>query len=141
MNSKDGGATIRNNIQFPISFENFETQKIYLIVKSKKETAAKAKDAVVQAQLGLESQEHVDRSQAGESNFEQVTPGASLKYGSKELIFLGLAQQKAASADHSSRKASGKPKQEDGRETACLFKFKDHTQGLSQTFTMIPRFY
>ena len=49
MNSKDGGATIRNDIQFPISFENFETQKIYLIVKSKKELAAKAKDAVVQA--------------------------------------------------------------------------------------------
>lgn len=69
-----------------------------------------------------------------------MVPGDSLKYGEKELKFLGLIQQESLSQDHGIDKKSGKFKEMDN-EVAPSFEFSDHSQNLTQKFVMSPRYY
>ena len=126
INGKDEAQTIRNNIQLPVKFANFEKRKIYLIHKEKESDDEKKPKRNIKSKLNAMNQEHIDKSQSQISNFNAVIPGDSLKYGQKELKFLGLVQQEPFSQDHGIDMKTGKAKELDSKEIACTFEFIDH---------------
>lgn len=141
LNSPEEGLTIKNDIQFPISFAPFETNKVFVVAKEAETREEKTSQGTGSKLTMLGQQYHIDKSQSLTQNYDQVTPGESLTYGDKQLIFQGLVQQEPYSQDRGLDKATGKPKELSPREIACIFEFIDKKQNISQKFVVSPRYY
>lgn len=75
----------KNFISFPVKFNHDEDHHVY-IVKKKTPTESEKAKSLTQAKANL----NVDTSVARDPNFLPASLGQTLKYGEKELKYLGL---------------------------------------------------
>jgi len=84
-----------------------------------------------------------DTTTATKSNFLNAGLGQSLKYGDKELKYIGLMQQ-AQTKDTGSNKTTDEIQRNTGQiggSIVSVFQYFDHATNLSQRFIMTPRYY
>jgi len=124
-------------ISFPVRFDLDEDRHVYII--KKKESTDKPK-SLTQANSAVD----VDTSVAKDPNFLPASLGQTLKYGGKELKYLGLVQgeKTSISRTQTASNLTSEIEEEMGQTGAvCKFEYKDTVTGLTQKFIMTPRYY
>lgn len=136
MNSEN--KLIKNMISFPIKFEADEDHHVYLV----KNLGESKNSTHVPNQL-VQSGVKVDSTTATKSNFQNAMLGQSLKFGHKELKYIGLMQQSQAKDTGSNRTTDDIQRNtgQIGGSIVSVFQYLDHSSNLSQKFIMTPRYY
>jgi hypothetical protein len=115
-----------------------EDHHVYIV--KKKATIEEKPKSLTQSQSSL----GVDTSVAKNPNFLPASIGQTLKYGNKELKYLGLIQEKKETISRIQTASNLTSEAQDtmGQTGAVsTFEYKDTKTGLTQKFIMTPRYY
>lgn len=111
-----------------------------MYIVKKKATVEEKPKSLTQSQSSL----GVDTSVAKNPNFLPASIGQTLKYGNKELKYLGLIQEKKETISRIQTASNLTSEAQDtmGQTGAVsTFEYKDTKTGLTQKFIMTPRYY